>query len=68
MMKSKKYAVPVWKAIDIECQEERLGLGGSPTQVMKIFTPPPRPRGQIFTAAAEESVDSLLKILKDILK
>lgn len=68
MMRSKKYVVPVWKAIDLECQEERLGLGGSPTQVMKIFTPPPRPRGQIFTAAAEESVDSLLKILKDILK
>lgn len=68
MMKSKKAVISAWKAIDLECDEVRLGLGGSPTQVMKIFTPPPRPRGQIYNGPVEESVESLVKTLKEILK
>jgi electron transfer flavoprotein beta subunit len=68
LMKSKKAVIPTWKAIDLECDEIRLGLGGSPTQVVKIFTPPPRPRGQIYTGPIEESVESLVKTLKEILQ
>jgi len=68
MMKSKKAVIQSWKAIDLECEEARLGLGGSPTQVVKIFTPPARPRGEIFSGPADESVDSLVKILKGILQ
>jgi electron transfer flavoprotein beta subunit len=66
MMKSKKAVISVWKAIDLECEEARLGLGGSPTQVVKIFSPPARPRGQIFTGTAEETVGSLVKTLKEL--
>jgi len=68
MMKSKKAVFPTWKAIDLECEEARLGLGGSPTQVVNIFTPPARPRGQIYSGPVYESVDSLVKTLKEILQ
>jgi len=68
MMKSKKATFQNWKAIDLECEEARLGLAGSPTQVVKIFTPPARPRGQIFSGPADESVNNLVNTLKEILK
>jgi electron transfer flavoprotein beta subunit len=65
MMRAKKAIITTWKAIDLEAEEDRIGLKGSPTQVVKIFTPPPRPKGQIFDGAPEESVGQLLKILKN---
>ncbi|MGB3057050.1 MAG: electron transfer flavoprotein subunit beta/FixA family protein, partial [Candidatus Omnitrophota bacterium] len=41
-MKAKKEQVPVWSADDVNCDEKKIGLDGSPTRVLKIFTPPPR--------------------------
>ncbi|NQU19513.1 electron transfer flavoprotein subunit beta/FixA family protein [bacterium] len=64
MMRSKKAAITTWKAIDLQAEEDRIGLKGSPTQVVKIFTPPSRPKGQIFDGAADESVAKLVDILK----
>ena len=45
-MAAKKAEIPVLKAADIGADVERLGLNGSPTQVMKIFTPPKPSRRQ----------------------
>ncbi|MEW5895746.1 MAG: electron transfer flavoprotein subunit beta/FixA family protein [Candidatus Omnitrophota bacterium] len=67
-MKAKKIEIPAWKAIDLDIDEVQLGLTGSPTWVSKIFTPPPRPKGEIFEGAAEESVNKLVEVLKDRLK
>jgi len=64
MIKAKKTPIITWKAIDLELDDERLGLTGSPTQVVKIFTPPPRPKGQIFNGAPDESVNELINIIK----
>lgn len=66
MMRAKKIPITVWKAIDLEVDEDRLGLGGSPTQVVKIFTPPPRPKGHIFDSTPDESVQKLVNIIKDL--
>ncbi|HOW35861.1 MAG TPA: electron transfer flavoprotein subunit beta/FixA family protein [Candidatus Omnitrophota bacterium] len=66
-MRAKSAVIPTWKGKDIEAQEEHLGLIGSPTQVVKIFTPPPRPKGQIFEGDAEDSASKLVGILKGIL-
>src|SRR5512139_464980 len=38
-MKAKSLKVPVWTAKDIGADENRLGLKGSPTQVVRIFPP-----------------------------
>jgi len=64
-MAAKKKEIPVWKAIDLETQEDRLGLDGSPTQVMSIFNPPPREKGQIFEGDPIDTVEKLLEELKD---
>ncbi|MGE4589303.1 MAG: electron transfer flavoprotein subunit beta [Acidaminococcaceae bacterium] len=39
-MRAKKYVTPVWSASDIAIDEKLVGLNGSPTKVLKIFTPP----------------------------
>jgi electron transfer flavoprotein beta subunit len=64
-MRAKKAEIPIWKGADLALEENRLGLKGSPTYVVKIFTPPPRPKGQIFEGAPDESVGKLIEILKD---
>ncbi|MDD5618313.1 MAG: electron transfer flavoprotein subunit beta/FixA family protein [Candidatus Omnitrophica bacterium] len=65
MMRAKSAKITSWKAIDLELEEHRLGLKGSPTQVVKIFTPPPRPKGQVFDGSPEESVEKLIDVLKN---
>ena len=57
---AKKAEVPVLTAADIGAEVERLGLNGSPTQVMKIFTPPKPGGGKKFTGEPAETVDALL--------
>ncbi|MBU3933298.1 MAG: electron transfer flavoprotein subunit beta/FixA family protein [Candidatus Omnitrophica bacterium] len=65
-MRAKKAEIAIWNSKDIQADPERLGLGGSPTQVIKIFSPPPRKGGQIFQGSTEEVIDKLTNILKDI--
>ncbi len=67
-MKAKKVEIPHWKAIDLDIDEAQLGLTGSPTWVSKIFTPPPRPKGEIFEGDVEESINKLVNALKDRLQ
>ncbi len=64
-MRAKKAEIAVWKALDIDADEGQLGLGGSPTWVSKIFTPPPRPSGEMFDGDPEEAVTKLVHLLKD---
>ncbi len=67
-MRAKKAELTSWKAIDLDVDETQLGLTGSPTWVSKIFTPPPRPRGDIFEGDPAEAVNKLADALKDRLK
>ena len=39
---ARKMAIPVWTAADLDVQASYLGLDGSPTKVVKVFTPPKR--------------------------
>ncbi|MBF0522408.1 MAG: electron transfer flavoprotein subunit beta/FixA family protein [Candidatus Omnitrophica bacterium] len=64
-MAAKKAVILAWKAIDLDIEENRLGLTGSPTWVSKIFTPPPRPKGQMFEGDPEESATNLVDLLKN---
>lgn len=65
-MRAKSAQVNIWNSKDIQADPERIGLKGSPTQVIKIFTPQPRKGGQILQGSTEEVVDKLANILKDI--
>jgi electron transfer flavoprotein beta subunit len=57
---AKKAEIPVLKAADIGADVERLGLNGSPTQVMKIFTPAKPTGGKKFTGEPAQTVGELL--------
>jgi len=67
-MRAKKAEITSWKAIDLDVDEAQLGLNGSPTWVSKIFTPPPRPKGDIFEGDPQAAVSNLVNALKDRLK
>jgi len=67
-MKAKSAQVKKLTASDLDVEEKLLGLNGSPTQVVKIFTPPPRAGGEILSGSTEEIVDKLFEALKEELK
>jgi electron transfer flavoprotein beta subunit len=66
MMKAKSAKIAVWTAEEIEADGKSIGLDGSPTRVIKIFTPPPRKGGEILKGDAGEIAKRLGELLKDI--
>jgi electron transfer flavoprotein beta subunit len=66
MMKSKSAKITNWNAEDIEADPKSIGLDGSPTRVVKIFTPPPRKGGEILKGDAAEVSARVAELLKDI--
>jgi len=66
-LKAKSAEITNWTAQDLEADPESIGLKGSPTQVVKIFTPPPRKGGQILDGETHEVVEKLAEHLKDVI-
>ena len=64
-MAAKKAVIPVWKAVDLQCDPKCLGLDGSPTKVVRIFTPPARQGGEMLRGEPSEIVPQLIAKLKD---
>ena len=65
-MNAKKAQIPVWKPADIDAPPEKLGLQGSPTQVVKIFSPPHREGGEKWTGEPDELAEKLAGLLKEL--
>lgn len=65
-MNAKKAEIKVWKAADIDAEPDMIGLLGSPTQVVKIFSPPHREGGEKWEGEAPELADKLCDLLKDL--
>jgi len=63
-MKAKKIEVKKLEAKDLDADPDSLGLKGSPTKVLKIFTPPPRKGGQILEGEAKDVCGKLVELLK----
>jgi electron transfer flavoprotein beta subunit len=64
LMKSKQVKIARLTASDLDIEPDKLGLQGSPTQVVKIFTPPPRKGGQMLEGNTTEKIDKLIEALK----
>jgi electron transfer flavoprotein beta subunit len=64
-IKAKSAVIPQWGAKDINAEDGKIGQKGSPTSVVKIFTPPPKGGGEMLHGSADEMVDSLVKKLRD---
>jgi len=68
MIRAKQAKIIAWDASDIQAEPSSIGLNGSPTQVVKIFTPAPRKSGQIFQGDTQGVVEKIAELLKkDIL-
>lgn len=66
MMKAKSAKPLKWSAEDISALPELLGLDGSPTRVVKIFTPEPRKGGEMLKGDTSDVSKELVELLKDI--
>lgn len=66
MMRSKSAKILQWTAADINADPKNLGLDGSPTRVVKIFTPPPRKGGEIIKGDTGEISQKVAELLRDV--
>lgn len=65
MMKAKSAKIEKWTAADMDTDPAKLGLDGSPTRVVKIFTPEARKGGEMLSGAAPEVAKGLVELLKE---
>ena len=65
-MNAKRAQISVLTAANINCDTEKCGLNGSPTKVVRIFNPPRRGNGEIFTGEPKEMVDALVEKITPI--
>ncbi len=63
-MNAKKAQIPVWGPADIGADPEKIGLRGSPTQVIKVMTPPCRAGGAKYEGEPDELAEKLYDVLK----
>jgi electron transfer flavoprotein beta subunit len=63
MMSAKKAVITQLNAEKISAEKKNIGLTGSPTQVMKIFTPSPRPGGEKLEGSPEQIAEKLVQKL-----
>lgn len=64
-MNAKKAEITKWTTEELKAAPELIGLNGSPTQVIKIFTPPKPQGGKVFTGETPDSVHDLLNELRE---
>jgi len=66
MMRAKAAKIIKWTADDIEADPKSIGLDGSPTRVVKIFTPPPRKGGEMLKGETADLAREVVELLKDV--
>lgn len=64
-MRARKEEITVWTADDLDAEPSRLGLEGSATWVVRVFSPDPRPSGKVLSGEPPKMVGELVKDLKD---
>ena len=62
--KAQDKVIRTWSDIDVGADPHKLGLEGSPTRVDRIFPPPARPKGEMFSGSAVELANKFVEILK----
>ena len=65
-MKAKSVEIPVWDAKQLEADKDEVGLSGSYTQVVKIFTPKIKHEIKMIEGSPGEQVEQLYKELKEL--
>jgi electron transfer flavoprotein beta subunit len=65
LMRAKAAKPAKWNAEDINADPDALGLDGSPTRVVKIFTPAPRKGGEMLSGDTADVARELAELLKE---
>lgn len=66
-IRAKRTKITIYGAGDLNCDQAKSGLKGSPTSVKKIFTPPVRPPGAILNAD-EENIKKIASLALEELR
>lgn len=64
LMRSKSAKIITLTQKELNLDSQSIGLCGSPTQVVKIFTPPQRQGGQMLNGETQEVTEKLVELLK----
>ena len=64
-MKAKKAQIPVWGFDDLNPEEEKIGLKGSPTKVKKVFAPEVKLNRKTFSGEPADMVKELIFNLRE---
>lgn len=68
IIRAYKAKIVKWNKNDLNLEEDKIGLKGSPTWIKRVFPPPPRKKGQIFDGRGKEKeavqwlIDQLVKL------
>lgn len=65
VLKAKKETIPIWKVNDLNIDMDRIGLSGSPTRVIKIFTPQRTTKHKRLEGSIENIAEELFKSLRE---
>lgn len=65
MMRAKSAKITLWGQKELGLDPQSIGLCGSPTQVVKIFTPPQRAGGQMLNGEVPDIAAQLVDLLKN---
>jgi electron transfer flavoprotein beta subunit len=64
-MRAKKAVIPVWGVNELGLDPKEVGLAGSFTQVVRVFSPPRRSDRVMIEGTIEEMADQLFRHLKE---
>jgi len=64
-MKAKSAQIPTWSVTTLGLDPDKCGLKGSPTQVVKIFSPEHRAGGERWDGDAAELAGKMLEIIRE---
>jgi len=64
MMRARQTKIIAWTQKELNLDAQKIGLCGSPTRVVKIFTPAPRTGGQIISGETQEIAEKLVELLR----
>jgi electron transfer flavoprotein beta subunit len=64
IMKAARSGVTCWTAADLGVTKDEVGLAGSPTQMLNIFTPPVARKGEMLEGSPSQVAAALVERLK----
>ena len=65
-LQARKSRITIWGSKDLAGDPSRYGLTGSPTQVVKVFTPEPPAKGELITGNPKEQAEKLFQKLTEL--